>query len=1134
MSSKRTTTDSDPTPYPNQSLFLYWKQKHNVFKYSNEHIQIVNDGSLITKANTDSGKIMFDRPILVTDNKESLGIELSLNKVKKSNTSIEKIKLAKMKRDKAYTDSRKQKISCQSADSSSKKRKSPARKKPKADTGGDVAKKPKIKELKPYHERTVEDCSTVVGKFVMQLVERMRKKDDLLKVINVDKQRDEKSPWELYQVANHFETALEDRDFCLNQTSYEISKKDIAPILTPPTLVRELDFTYLVPQNIQQNKKFCHVQKYIITSSEFAYMDFHLDFSGSSVWYTVIDGEKWWCLVKPTEEVLKEFEDYYKDDKEGEEFFVDRVARVLGIDKNSPAIKDYILFVEQKKGQTIFIPSGWIHAVHTPVDTLAIGGNFLNGYAIKLQADIHMQDKRMETAERFKFPHFEIINYYAAYYYYEEIQVVLQNLPKKVWGIPQTNISLREMKGLVALICFLEKTVKTEGGVETVLVETINGKKECPLLQEAINDILEKTGSKNCREFFDKFRTRFANYGELWADIMFSLRQDDTDYRYDPFCKEPMGQQIWYASDMKPCCWCRNQESQQKQPQENVINLADTSSESSQAGTTSLQSDTSSETTSPERNISSAAKKQSCVNSPSSRSFQTATASTPVLNNFSPTKKNCCLETESRNNNMNGPSNRSLQAAETLTLFAQNPKDSGTFNTDQKKPAAITHKPLRALPDDIQSGNHQHTVPPQIVVAGGNPSLNPSLNYYEHHQQEIISEITSPGNNTKTARPKRMSEYSTLATDERKRTTKIKYSEYYDPSIVRLYGSKAIMLKELVLKQTFSNKILGAVEAKTMTLCLPNKVCVVKVELDLSVITQLEEFNKKKLFVFDRKGIDLRHTHSRRQYDTINFNVLVSYNTFTDNKCYDTVFLTRGNVPSLLAWAPSIDLIKETISEEEVWIPYYDAMVQASKFKPNIPRGEDKIAISEIYMCFGQRRNRNDSDLGEYAFKPNTDEKIEQEIVSRVKALVQAIEKITAHLFDNLSITGLYRDVVDKYKIRTMVKDGLTVAFCAGYNYASAIHKDKDAFYNTISCYNKYITERETVVYNVCFPEYGFSVQLYNGSVLVYDPQFGHCVSNPVCAGTFIMSCFVSARTVQAFVSKGEADGFSFPINFSK
>lgn len=38
-----------------------------------------------------------------------------------------------------------------------------------------------------------------------------------------------------------------------------------------------------------------------------------------------------------------------------------------------------------KAGETVLLPSGWIHAVYTPVDSLVFGGNFLTLFSIPLQ-----------------------------------------------------------------------------------------------------------------------------------------------------------------------------------------------------------------------------------------------------------------------------------------------------------------------------------------------------------------------------------------------------------------------------------------------------------------------------------------------------------------------------------------------------------------------------------------------------------------------------------------------------------------------------------------------------------------------------------------------------------------------------
>lgn len=41
-----------------------------------------------------------------------------------------------------------------------------------------------------------------------------------------------------------------------------------------------------------------------------------------------------------------------------------------------------------EQGNTFFIPSGWIHAVFTPSDSLVFGGNFLHSYGIEKQLRI--------------------------------------------------------------------------------------------------------------------------------------------------------------------------------------------------------------------------------------------------------------------------------------------------------------------------------------------------------------------------------------------------------------------------------------------------------------------------------------------------------------------------------------------------------------------------------------------------------------------------------------------------------------------------------------------------------------------------------------------------------------------------
>lgn len=62
----------------------------------------------------------------------------------------------------------------------------------------------------------------------------------------------------------------------------------------------------------------------------------------------------------------------------------------------------------------MLIPTGWIHAVLTPFDSIVFGGNFLHSLNIPMQLHIYEIEKKVKTAEKFRYPRFETINWFAA------------------------------------------------------------------------------------------------------------------------------------------------------------------------------------------------------------------------------------------------------------------------------------------------------------------------------------------------------------------------------------------------------------------------------------------------------------------------------------------------------------------------------------------------------------------------------------------------------------------------------------------------------------------------------------------------------------------------------------------------
>jgi hypothetical protein len=68
------------------------------------------------------------------------------------------------------------------------------------------------------------------------------------------------------------------------------------------------------------------------------------------------------------------------------------------------------------------IPTGWIHAVHTPVDTIVIGGNFIHGLNIARQLDVYALERRTGVPRKFRFPYFEQVCWYAVVHYTRLLQ----------------------------------------------------------------------------------------------------------------------------------------------------------------------------------------------------------------------------------------------------------------------------------------------------------------------------------------------------------------------------------------------------------------------------------------------------------------------------------------------------------------------------------------------------------------------------------------------------------------------------------------------------------------------------------------------------------------------------------------
>uniref|UniRef100_A0A674GV22 PHD finger protein 8 n=1 Tax=Taeniopygia guttata TaxID=59729 RepID=A0A674GV22_TAEGU len=187
------------------------------------------------------------------------------------------------------------------------------------------------------------------------------------------------------------------RERVLSVTGLEFSDTRLSNLVQTPRIVRKLSWVEnLWPGESARERP--SVQKFCLMGAKDSYSDFHIDCGGTSAWYHVLRGEQIFYLARPSAANLALFEAWSSSRNQPELFFGDQVDRCFRC--------------HLRQGQTLFIPTGWIHAVLTPVDSLAFGGHFLHSLNIGMQLRAYELQRRLNTPDLAKFPNFETICWY--------------------------------------------------------------------------------------------------------------------------------------------------------------------------------------------------------------------------------------------------------------------------------------------------------------------------------------------------------------------------------------------------------------------------------------------------------------------------------------------------------------------------------------------------------------------------------------------------------------------------------------------------------------------------------------------------------------------------------------------------
>jgi hypothetical protein len=261
----------------------------------------------------------------------------------------------------------------------------------------------------PGQKTTLNDVANIVGR------------DLPVKLIEVGTQ----SQFEghtIGQFADYLEGYRAGAHKVLNMITLECSATPLSSHIQAPEAVREVDWIDQVwPLERRARGDYPSVQKYCLSGMAESYTDFHVDFGGTSVWYHVISGRKRFYLVPPTTTNLLAYAEWTKSSAAEDVFFGDTLLEAHKQQDNTSSSSSgsgdassspQMFQIDLLPGQTLMIPSAWIHAVYTPEDSLVFGGNFLHSGAILRQLQVFEVETRTRVGRQYRFPHFKELNAY--------------------------------------------------------------------------------------------------------------------------------------------------------------------------------------------------------------------------------------------------------------------------------------------------------------------------------------------------------------------------------------------------------------------------------------------------------------------------------------------------------------------------------------------------------------------------------------------------------------------------------------------------------------------------------------------------------------------------------------------------
>ena len=325
--------------------------------------------------------------------------------------------------------------------------------------------------------------------------------EEKVEVIDV-KSQGEAGPWNMRKWADYYES--KEKRTIRNVISLEISSSKLGKLVKRPRIVREMDLADSVwPPELKAKGDFPKVQLYCLMSVADSFTDFHIDFGGSSVFYHVLKGRKTFLFIPPKPKHLKKYEQWCLSPAQNQTFLPDQTKECIRVDLSA--------------GDTMLIPSGWIHAVWTPEDSLVIGGNYLTRSHYSMQLQIAEIEKNTRVPRKFRYPKFQKVMWYTAIRYlkddplpesvielFNEGQVFCRTMPTYTESAGPRPESLRgtanfharhysrfELDGLPDLVRYLQRTALISTGKITDGITVDTKKRVMSSIPKGLGDPVE-------------------------------------------------------------------------------------------------------------------------------------------------------------------------------------------------------------------------------------------------------------------------------------------------------------------------------------------------------------------------------------------------------------------------------------------------------------------------------------------------------------------------------------------------------------------------------------------------------------------------------------------------------------------